>query len=53
MEKIIWEFEKMQGIKIDAIDTGTWEGKRLRGELLILLKDIAGLKYKEIIPHAV
>jgi hypothetical protein len=38
----------MRGIKIDQIDTGTWEGKRLRGELLILLKDKAGLKYREI-----
>jgi hypothetical protein len=47
-EKIIWEFEEMHGIKIDDIDTVTWEGKRLRGDLLILLKDIAGLKYKEI-----
>jgi integrase len=28
--------------------TGTWTGKRLRGELLVLLKDKAGLKYKEI-----
>ena len=38
----------MRGIKVDRIDTGTWEGKRLRGELLILLKDEAGLKYREI-----
>ena len=38
----------MQGIKIDRIDTGTWEGKRLRGELLMLLKDKAGLKHREI-----
>jgi hypothetical protein len=38
----------MRGIKVDLINTGTWEGKRLRGELLILLKDEAGLKYREI-----
>ncbi len=30
VEKVIWEFERMQGIEIDDIDTGTWEGKRLR-----------------------
>jgi REP element-mobilizing transposase RayT len=48
VERVLWEFESMQGIKIDQIDTETWEGKRLRGELLILLKDKAGLKYREI-----
>lgn len=48
VEKVFREFESMRGIKVDAIDTGTWEGKRIRGELLILLKDEAGLKYREI-----
>jgi hypothetical protein len=48
VERVFWEFESMRGIKIDQIDTGTWEGNRLRGELLILLKDKAGLKYREI-----
>jgi hypothetical protein len=48
VERVFWEFESMRGIKIDQIDTGTWGGKRLRGELLILLKDKAGLKYREI-----
>lgn len=48
MEKVFWEFEDKHGIKVDEIDTGTWAGKRLRGELLILLKDQAGLKYREI-----
>lgn len=48
VEKVYWEFERMHGIKVDGIDTGTWAGKRLRGELLILLKDEAGLKYREI-----
>ena len=38
----------MNEISIDEIETGTFEGKRQRGELLIQLKDIAGLKYKEI-----
>jgi hypothetical protein len=48
VERVFWEFESMRGIKVEGIDTGTWEGKRLRGELLILLKDEAGLKYREI-----
>ena len=48
VERVFWEFESMREIKVDGIDTGTWEGKRLRGELLILLKDKAGLKYREI-----
>ncbi len=59
IEKVLREFEDSRGIKVDvidtwacegkrSIDTGTWEGKRLRGELLILLKDKAGLKYREI-----
>jgi hypothetical protein len=34
--------------KIWDIDTTTFKGKRLRGELLVQLKDRAGLKYKEI-----
>jgi hypothetical protein len=38
----------MKEIDIDAIDTGTFEGKRLRGELLAALKERAGLKYREI-----
>ncbi len=48
VERVFWEFESKRGIKVDGIDTGTWEGKRLRGELLLLLKDEAGLKYREI-----
>ena len=30
VERVFWEFESMRGIKVDRIDTGTWEGKRLR-----------------------
>ncbi len=47
-EKVIWEFEKINNIKIDRIDTSRYEGKRLRGELLVLLKEKTGLKYTEI-----
>ena len=48
VEKVLWEFKNIHGIDPDDIDTGTWAGKRLRGELLLKLKDVAGLKYKEI-----
>jgi len=48
VERVFREFEDSRGVRLDAIDTGTWKGKRLRGELLILLKDQAGLKYREI-----
>jgi len=48
VQMVLMGFEKLRGIKIDSIDTGTWEGKRLRGELLVRLRYHAGLKYKEI-----
>lgn len=48
VEKIIYEYEKTIGKKIEAIDTTTIEGKRQRGEFLFLLKDLGGLKYSEI-----
>jgi len=48
VEKVFWEFINIHGVNLDEIDTRTWEGKRLRGELLVLLKDKAGLKYKDI-----
>ncbi len=49
VEKVIYEFEKKNGVEIETIRTDTHHGKRLRGELLVLLKDMAGLKYREII----
>lgn len=49
VEKVIQEFEKTKEIKIDKIDIGCFQGKRLRGELLVSLKDLSGLTYKEII----
>jgi len=48
VEKVLWEFKQMRGVELNCIDVSTWEGKRLRGELLVLLKDRAGLKYKDI-----
>jgi hypothetical protein len=42
------EFERAKCINIDSVDTRTVEGKRLRGELSVHLKERGGLKYKEI-----
>ena len=47
--KVIQEFERDKGIKIDDINIGKLNGKRLRTELLVLLHDLTGLKYREII----
>lgn len=49
VQKVFYEFENMHGIEIDKIDIDTYVGKRLRGELLVYLKEMAGLRYREII----
>jgi REP element-mobilizing transposase RayT len=46
--KVIQEFEKKFKIDINSIDTRTRQGKGLRAELLVRLKDLSGLKYREI-----
>lgn len=46
--KIIWEFERKIGYLIEDIDINRHERKRLRGELLVSLKDLGGLTYEEI-----
>lgn len=48
VEKIIMEFEKKVGVKIDELKVDIHNGKRLRGELLVRLKDLGGFKYSEI-----
>jgi len=48
VEKVIQEFQTRNDIDIYAIDTGSRTGQRLRGELLLNLKEGAGLSYKEI-----
>jgi REP element-mobilizing transposase RayT len=48
VEQIIQEFQSRNGIDLYAIDTRSREGQRLRGELLVKLKEGAGLTYKEI-----
>lgn len=47
-EKIIDEFEKANNIKLDELNTHKLHGKRLRTQLLLLLKEKAGLTYPEI-----
>jgi hypothetical protein len=46
---VIWEFERLRGIKIANIDTTGFKGKRLRGELLVHLNDRAALTYSGIV----
>ena len=48
-DNVIREFENETGRHIDEIDTGTWEGKRQRVRLLVLLRDMAGKSYREIL----
>jgi REP element-mobilizing transposase RayT len=48
VEKIYWELEKAYGKKFDRIDFGTLAGKQRRGELLVRLKELSGLTYREI-----
>lgn len=49
VEKVFREFKNIHQVDADNLDTSTHEGKRLRGSLLVYLKDNAGLKYNEII----
>jgi putative transposase len=48
-DNIIEDFEKKKGVKVKQIKINTKRGKELRAELLVMLKDKAGLRYKEII----
>jgi len=51
--KVIENFEEEKVTKIDRIDINTLEGKGLRSELLVQLKDRAGLKYTDIIEYPI
>lgn len=53
VEKVFHEFKNIHQIRAEDLDTTTYEGKRLRGKLLVYLKDRAGLKYSEIIKFPV
>jgi hypothetical protein len=46
--KVLQEFEKEMGVDIDRLDTKSCMGKKLRAELLVRLRDLAGLKFREI-----
>ncbi len=48
LAKVIHEFEIMKGEKVDCLDLTTWRDKRLRGELLVDIREYCGLKYSEI-----
>ncbi len=48
---MIRDFEKRMRRSIKKIDTSTRAGTRLRAELLVLLKERAGLAYTEIVRY--
>ncbi len=48
VKNIIHKFEKQNKVKMNKINVHTHKGKRLRGQLLVLLKEKVGLTYKEI-----
>ncbi len=50
-EEVIRFFEEKTGMRIDEIDTNTQEGKNLRAELLVYLKERSGLSYSRIIRY--
>ncbi|NIM84465.1 MAG: hypothetical protein GTO20_37205 [Candidatus Aminicenantes bacterium] len=47
-EKVMNRFELEKGIELDKLDLHTYKGKRLRAELLVYLKERAGLTYPRI-----
>ncbi len=47
--EVIRRFERVNGVRLTEIDVTTRRGMRLRGKLLLLLREKAGLRYKEII----
>lgn len=49
VDKIVMEIEKQYETKVNQIDTTTYSGKKIRGELLLHLRDRGGLKYTEIV----
>ena len=51
VEKVFEDFEKERGIKLKDINIKSKEGKELRNELLVLLKDEVGWTYSEIIKY--
>lgn len=52
VDKLIRDFEKRRQVRIEKIDPETRVGRRLREELMIMLKDKAGLTYSRIAEYA-
>jgi putative transposase len=52
VDRLIRDFEERKRIRIGKIDVKTRAGRMQRDELLVLLKDKAGLPYSEIIKYA-
>lgn len=48
VEKVLQEFERMNRVRLSELDTGCYIGKRLRSDLLVNLKERAGLRYREL-----
>ncbi|MCX6557798.1 MAG: transposase, partial [Candidatus Aminicenantes bacterium] len=48
-EKVLQEFEKEHSIKIAGLNIQAYSGKRMRAELLVHLKERAGMTYREIV----
>ncbi len=48
VQVVIARFEMEKGVELSDIDLSSHNGKRLRAELLVRLKDDAGLTYREI-----
>jgi REP element-mobilizing transposase RayT len=49
VQQVYQEFRQIHGENANEMDTDTFGGKRLRAELLVHLKDRAGLTYSEIV----
>ncbi len=47
--EVIKQFERAHGVRLAEIDVTTHVGMRLRAKLLVLLRERAGLRYREII----
>lgn len=48
LKKVFQEFETKHRIKVAELDVRTYPGKKMRAELLVQLKECAGLTYREI-----
>lgn len=48
VEQVFYEFERKQEIRVNQLDTRFLAGKQLRSELLVRLRDHAGLSFKQI-----